>query len=122
MRRNVSLSYRSIHCIIFAIVRPPPRFPGHHPHFSQHQHHHHPNSTGQTSSALNSSIVPVQPGNSSDTFESHFHCSLFSLQKGEIGFDGKMLRKAMARKTVDYNPSIIRYLEVNYFPSCSPFH
>ena len=31
---------------------------------------------------------------------------------GEIGFDGKMLRKAMARKTVDYNPSIIRYLEV----------
>jgi len=32
--------------------------------------------------------------------------------QGEIGFDGKMLRKAMARKTVDYNPSIIRYLEV----------
>jgi hypothetical protein len=25
-----------------------------------------------------------------------------------------MLRKAMARKTVDYNPSIIRYLEVKY--------
>ncbi|CAF1061326.1 unnamed protein product, partial [Didymodactylos carnosus] len=30
---------------------------------------------------------------------------------GEVGFDGKMLRKAMARKTVDYNPSVIRYLE-----------
>jgi hypothetical protein len=26
-----------------------------------------------------------------------------------------MLRKAMARKTVDYNPSIIRYLEVRIF-------
>ena len=39
---------------------------------------------------------------------------LFYLQ-GEIGFDGKMLRKAMARKTVDYNPSIIRYLEVSIF-------
>jgi hypothetical protein len=26
-----------------------------------------------------------------------------------------MLRKAMARKTVDYNPSIIRYLEVRVF-------
>jgi hypothetical protein len=25
-----------------------------------------------------------------------------------------MLRKAMARKTVDYNPSIIRYLEVKF--------
>ncbi|CAF4096121.1 unnamed protein product [Rotaria magnacalcarata] len=48
-------------------------------------------SSGQTSANLNSSIVPVQPG--------------------EIGFDGKMLRTAMARKTVDYNPSIIRHLE-----------
>ncbi|CAF4362274.1 unnamed protein product [Rotaria socialis] len=67
---------------------PPPRFTGHHPHFPQH---HHANPTGQTSNAVNSSIVPIQPG--------------------EIGFDGKMLRKAMARKTVDYNPSIIRYLE-----------
>jgi hypothetical protein len=25
-----------------------------------------------------------------------------------------MLRKAMARKTIDYNPSIIRYLEVEF--------
>ena len=32
---------------------------------------------------------------------------------GEVGFDGKMLRKAMARKTVDYYSSTIRYLEVN---------
>ena len=31
---------------------------------------------------------------------------------GEVGFDGKMLRKAMARKTVDYYSSTIRYLEV----------
>jgi hypothetical protein len=30
----------------------------------------------------------------------------------EIGFDGKMLRKSMARKTVDYNPSATLYLEV----------
>ncbi len=45
--------------MISVIYRPPPRFPGHHPHFSQH---HHQSSTGQTSSALNSSIVPVQPG------------------------------------------------------------
>ncbi|CAF3342169.1 unnamed protein product [Rotaria sp. Silwood1] len=67
---------------------PPPRFTGHHPHYSQH---HHATSSSQTSSSVNSSIVPVQPG--------------------EIGFDGKMLRKAMARKTVDYNSSIIRYLE-----------
>ncbi|CAF1401173.1 unnamed protein product [Rotaria sordida] len=77
------------------IIMPQPRLTGHHPHFSQHHHHHHnqqqTSSSGQTSATLNSSIVPVQPG--------------------EIGFDGKMLRKAMARKTVDYNPSIIRYLE-----------
>lgn len=32
---------------------------------------------------------------------------------GEVGFDGKMLRKAMARKTVDYNPSVVNYLEVS---------
>ena len=32
---------------------------------------------------------------------------------GEVGFDGKMLRKAMARKTVDYYSSTIRCLEVN---------
>ena len=31
---------------------------------------------------------------------------------GDAGFDGKMLRKAMARKTVDYNPSALKYLEV----------
>ncbi|CAF3964872.1 unnamed protein product, partial [Rotaria magnacalcarata] len=84
--------------IIFAVFNqdmPPPRSTGHHSHYSQHHHHNQQqqqsSSTGQTSATLNSSIVPVQPG--------------------EIGFDGKMLRKAMARKTVDYNPSIIRYLE-----------
>lgn len=33
---------------------------------------------------------------------------------GEVGFDGKMLRKAMARKTVDYNPSVVNYLEVSF--------
>ena len=27
------------------------------------------------------------------------------------GFDGKMLRKSMARKTVDYHPSVVNYLE-----------
>ena len=31
----------------------------------------------------------------------------------EVGFDGKMLRKTMARKTVDYNPSVVKYLEVD---------
>ena len=30
----------------------------------------------------------------------------------DVGFDGKMLRKAMARKTVDYHPSVVKYLEV----------
>jgi polyadenylation factor subunit 2 len=30
---------------------------------------------------------------------------------GEVGFDGKMLRKAMARKTVDFNASFTRHLE-----------
>jgi hypothetical protein len=45
--------------MIYVICRPPPRFASHHPHFSQH---HHAPSTGQTSSTLNSSIVPVQPG------------------------------------------------------------
>ena len=34
------------------------------------------------------------------------------MQPGDVGFDGKMLRKAMARKTVDFNPSAARYLEV----------
>ncbi len=29
----------------------------------------------------------------------------------DSGFDGKMLRKTIARKTVDYNPSCVRYLE-----------
>lgn len=32
---------------------------------------------------------------------------------GEIGFDGKMLRKSVARKTVDHNPSVVKYLEVS---------
>lgn len=31
---------------------------------------------------------------------------------GEMGFDGKMLRKTVARKTVDHNPSVVKYLEV----------
>ena len=30
---------------------------------------------------------------------------------GELGFDGKMLRKSMARRTVDYHPSVVNYLE-----------
>ena len=30
----------------------------------------------------------------------------------EVGFDGKMLRKTITRKTVDYNPSCVKYLEV----------
>lgn len=30
---------------------------------------------------------------------------------GEMGFDGKMLRKTVARKTVDHNPSVVKYLE-----------
>lgn len=93
---------------MFVVVRPPPRFPGHHPHFSQH--HHHSASGGQTSNSLNSSIVPVQPGKYFIIDCLRF--LLFVFLKGEIGFDGKMLRKAMARKTVDYNPSVIRYLEV----------
>jgi len=39
-----------------------------------------------------------------------------AIMAGEVGFDGKMLRKAMARKTIDYNPSAVRYLEViNFF-------
>ena len=35
-----------------------------------------------------------------------------NMMPGDVGFDGKMLRKAMARKTIDYNPSAVRYLEV----------
>lgn len=31
-----------------------------------------------------------------------------------IEFDGKRLRKAVTRKTVDYNSSVIKYLEVNF--------
>ena len=31
---------------------------------------------------------------------------------GEVGFDGKMLRKTIPRKTVDFNPSAVKYLEV----------
>ncbi|KAI0978422.1 hypothetical protein GJ496_001571 [Pomphorhynchus laevis] len=34
---------------------------------------------------------------------------------GEVGFDVKMLRKAMARKTVDYNSSVLKYLESRKF-------
>ena len=29
----------------------------------------------------------------------------------DMGFDGKMLRKSMARKTVDYHPSVVNYFE-----------
>ena len=29
----------------------------------------------------------------------------------DLGFDGKMLRKSMARRTVDYHPSVVNYLE-----------
>lgn len=32
-----------------------------------------------------------------------------------IEFDGKRLRKAVTRKTVDYNSSVIKYLEVSKF-------
>lgn len=32
---------------------------------------------------------------------------------GEVGFDGKMLRKTIPRKTVDFNPSAVKYLEVS---------
>ena len=32
-------------------------------------------------------------------------------------YDGKRMRKAIHRKTVDYNPSILKYLQVNYFES-----
>lgn len=34
------------------------------------------------------------------------------INTAEMGFDGKMLRKSVARKTVDYNPSVVKYLEV----------
>jgi len=30
----------------------------------------------------------------------------------EVDFDGKRIRKTMVRKTVDYNTSVIKYLEV----------
>lgn len=30
----------------------------------------------------------------------------------QLTFDGKRMRKAVNRKTIDYNPSVIRYLEV----------
>lgn len=33
-------------------------------------------------------------------------------QMQSIEFDGKRLRKAVARKTVDYNTAVIEYLEV----------
>lgn len=33
------------------------------------------------------------------------------MMMGDIGFDGKMLRKSMARKTVDYHPSVVNYFE-----------
>lgn len=36
-----------------------------------------------------------------------------------IEFDGKRLRKAVTRKTVDYNSSVIKYLEVSKFKKCS---
>ena len=31
----------------------------------------------------------------------------------QLTFDGKRMRKAVNRKTIDYNPSVIRHLEVN---------
>lgn len=34
-----------------------------------------------------------------------------------VEFDGKRLRKAVTRKTVDYNSSVIKYLEVSKFTS-----
>lgn len=30
----------------------------------------------------------------------------------QLTFDGKRMRKAVNRKTIDYNPSVIKYLEV----------
>lgn len=107
---------------MFLIInRPPPRHTSYHPQYSNHHpHSHHHNAQqnsnqGQSSSALNPAMVPVQPGsNFFRKFSFQFNTFSFRLscRSGEIGFDGKMLRKAMARKTVDYNPSIIRYLEV----------
>lgn len=31
----------------------------------------------------------------------------------QLTFDGKRMRKAVNRKTIDYNPSVIKYLEVS---------
>lgn len=33
----------------------------------------------------------------------------------QLTFDGKRMRKAVNRKTIDYNPSVIKYLEVSKF-------
>lgn len=33
----------------------------------------------------------------------------------QLTFDGKRMRKAVNRKTIDYNPSVIKYLEVSWF-------
>lgn len=37
------------------------------------------------------------------------------LMANSMEFDGKRLRKAIARKTVDYNTSIVRALETRLF-------
>lgn len=34
----------------------------------------------------------------------------------QLTFDGKRMRKAVNRKTIDYNPSVIKYLEVSPDP------
>jgi valyl-tRNA synthetase len=57
-------------------------------------------------------VVKITPFHDPNDFEVGNRHNLPKIQV--IGFDGKMLRKAMARKTVDYNPSVIRYLEVKF--------
>jgi hypothetical protein len=67
---------------------------------TQHQHHQYPQQQTQHPYQNMPQIPGQQPG-------------MMMMMPGQMdsGFDGKMLRKTIARKTVDYNPSCVRYLE-----------
>lgn len=91
-----------------------------------------PQLTAPSHLATNTSIPPPMPGSHGNHFRPHYHHghhggggnkSYFKpfnaggyqrpFQMTQDDFDGKRLRKSVMRKTVDYNASIVKKLEVS---------
>jgi hypothetical protein len=67
---------------------------------------------GQAQAAVKAGTKPAMsnPVDPNSTDEQRMFMS-----RQPLVFDGKRMRKPVARKTIDYNSSVVRYLEVGYF-------